>query len=133
MPTGLAFGIPSGMQLEIRPRSGNAHKLGLTVTNAPGTVDQGYTGEVFVSLLNTNPLVTHTAFDVLLDVMDEAVSIATLSDKFSAEYARHTIRIRRGDRIAQAVLMPVITADFEEVATLDVTERGAGGIGHTGA
>ena len=40
--------------------------------------------------------------------------------------------IRRGDRIAQLVIAPVVPAEWEEVASLDGTERGAGGFGHTG-
>jgi dUTP pyrophosphatase len=40
--------------------------------------------------------------------------------------------IRRGDRIAQLVIAPVVHAEWEEVASLDATERGAGGFGHTG-
>jgi dUTP pyrophosphatase len=40
--------------------------------------------------------------------------------------------IRRGDRIAQLVIAPVVTADWDEVPALDATERGAGGFGHTG-
>ncbi len=41
-------------------------------------------------------------------------------------------QVRRGDRIAQLVLAPVVRATFEEVEALDATERGAGGFGHTG-
>lgn len=52
--TGLKFGIPSGCELQIRPKSGLALKEGLTVLNTPGTVDQGYTGEVMVIVFNTN-------------------------------------------------------------------------------
>jgi dUTP pyrophosphatase len=40
--------------------------------------------------------------------------------------------VRRGDRIAQLVIAPVVRAKFEEVEALDATERGAGGFGHTG-
>ncbi len=40
--------------------------------------------------------------------------------------------VRRGDRIAQLVIAPVVTAEWDEVATLGTTERGAGGFGHTG-
>jgi dUTP pyrophosphatase len=41
--------------------------------------------------------------------------------------------VRRGDRIAQLVIAPVVRTDWQEVASLDATERGAGGFGHTGA
>lgn len=52
--TGLKFEIPLGAELQIRPKSGLALKEGLTVLNTPGTVDQGYTGEVMVIVFNTN-------------------------------------------------------------------------------
>jgi dUTP pyrophosphatase len=52
VPTGLAFEIPEGYELQIRPRSGLASKNGITVLNAPGTVDSGYRGEVGVILIN---------------------------------------------------------------------------------
>jgi dUTP pyrophosphatase len=44
--------LPEGYEAQIRPRSGLAVKYGITVTNAPGTVDADYTGEVGVSLIN---------------------------------------------------------------------------------
>jgi dUTP pyrophosphatase len=52
--TGLKFEIPIGLELQVRPKSGLALKEGLTVLNTPGTVDQGYTGEVMVIIFNTN-------------------------------------------------------------------------------
>ena len=51
--TGLAFAVPAGYELQVRPRSGLAYKHGITVINSPGTVDSGYNGEVMVILLNT--------------------------------------------------------------------------------
>ena len=51
-PTGLAFEIPEGYEVQIRPRSGLALKQGITVLNTPGTVDSGYRGEVKVILIN---------------------------------------------------------------------------------
>jgi dUTP pyrophosphatase len=50
--TGLAFAIPSGFEIQVRPRSGLALKHGITVANAPGTVDSDYRGEVRVILIN---------------------------------------------------------------------------------
>ncbi len=52
--TGIAMAIPEGYEGCIRPRSGNALKLGLTVLNTPGTVDSNYRGEIGVILYNTN-------------------------------------------------------------------------------
>jgi dUTP pyrophosphatase len=52
--TGLFFEIPVGLELQIRPRSGNAAKYGVTVLNSPGTIDSDYRGEVKVILYNTS-------------------------------------------------------------------------------
>ena len=52
--TGLSFDIPEGFEIQVRTKSGLAIKQGLMVLNSPGTVDQGYTGEVKVILMNMN-------------------------------------------------------------------------------
>ena len=98
VPTGLAMAAPEGTEIQIRPRSGLALKRGLTVANAPGTVDSDYRGEVMVLLAN-------------------------LGDA--------PARIAHGERIAQAVLAPVLRARLVE-GPLDDTARGAGGFGSTG-
>lgn len=54
IPTGLKVGLPEGMEMQIRPRSGMALKKGLTVINTPGTVDEDYRGEVGVPVINLN-------------------------------------------------------------------------------
>ena len=53
VPTGLMVALPSGHELQIRPRSGLALNHGLLVANSPGTVDEDYRGEIKVILLNT--------------------------------------------------------------------------------
>jgi dUTP pyrophosphatase len=52
VPTGLALQIPAGYEVQVRPRSGLAAKSGVTVLNAPGTIDWDYRGEVKVILVN---------------------------------------------------------------------------------
>ena len=52
IPTGLTLAIPRGFEGQVRPRSGLARKHGLTVANAPGTIDADYRGEVQVLLIN---------------------------------------------------------------------------------
>jgi dUTP pyrophosphatase len=52
VPTGIAIALPAGTEAQIRPRSGLAARYGLTVLNAPGTVDTDYRGEVQVLLVN---------------------------------------------------------------------------------
>lgn len=50
--TGLAMALPSGTEAQVRPRSGLAAKHGVTVANTPGTIDEGYRGEICVILVN---------------------------------------------------------------------------------
>jgi len=52
VPTGLAMAIPAGFEVQVRPRSGLALKDGVTVANAPGTIDSDYRGEVKIMLIN---------------------------------------------------------------------------------
>jgi dUTP pyrophosphatase len=52
VPTGLCLAIPEGFEVQVRPRSGLALKQGLTVLNAPGTIDSDYRGELKVLLVN---------------------------------------------------------------------------------
>lgn len=52
IPTGIHIGLPSGYEAQVRPRSGLALKHGVTVLNAPGTIDADYTGEIGVVLIN---------------------------------------------------------------------------------
>ena len=97
--TGLAMAIPHGFEVQVRPRSGLALKHGVTLANAPGTIDSDYRGELKVILVNLGA----EAFE-----------------------------IRRGDRVAQLVVAPVVRASWVEVSALDETVRGAGGFGSTG-
>jgi dUTP pyrophosphatase len=99
VPTGLVLEIPPGFEAQVRPRSGLAFASGLTVVNAPGTIDSDFRGEVKVLLVNLGT---------------EPVAVA------------------RGDRIAQLVIAPVVSARFEEAVELGLSERGDGGFGSTG-
>jgi dUTP pyrophosphatase len=53
--TGLKMELPRGYEGQVRPRSGNAVKFGVTVLNSPGTIDEDYRGEIKVLLYNTSP------------------------------------------------------------------------------
>lgn len=54
VPTGIALAIPQGYAAFVHPRSGLAARHGLSIVNAPGTVDAGYRGEIMVCLINTD-------------------------------------------------------------------------------
>ncbi|NMM32964.1 MAG: dUTP diphosphatase [Phycicoccus sp.] len=59
--TGVAVALPAGYAGFVHPRSGLAAKHGITIVNAPGTIDAGYRGEILVNLLNTD---SHEAFTI---------------------------------------------------------------------
>ena len=100
VPTGVAIALPEGYVGLVHPRSGLATKNGITIVNAPGTVDSGYRGEIRICLINLD---TKTA-----------------------------VELQEGERVAQLVVVPFISAQFIPVAEIDETERGQGGYGSTG-
>jgi dUTP pyrophosphatase len=61
VPTGVAIALPRGHVGFVHPRSGLAARHGISIVNAPGTVDEGYRGEILVNLVNLDP---HDPFDV---------------------------------------------------------------------
>jgi len=81
MPTGIALAIPPGYVGLIHPRSGNALKHGLTIANAPGTIDAGYRGEICVILVNLDPTtpVAITRGDRIAQLVIQKVEHATLT------------------------------------------------------
>lgn len=135
VPTGLAFSIPEGWELQVRPRSGISKNTKLRVSNAPGTVDCSYRGEVGVLIDNIMVPIFHIRHDGRLAVKSNA-RLHTLTEKNNYFYAGNlpegSYIIKKGDRIAQGVIVPVGIADFEESDELDETERGTGAYGSTG-
>ena len=97
--TGLAIALPEGFEAQVRPRSGLAARHGVTVLNAPGTIDADYRGEIQVILIN---------------------------------HGAEPFAIRRGERIAQMVIAPVVKAELVLAVSLSTTDRGSGGYGSTG-
>ena len=69
VPTGLSFEVPSGFELQARPRSGLALKKGLTLLNTPGTIDSDYRGEVKILLINIGES------DVLIENQDRIAQL----------------------------------------------------------
>jgi len=102
IPTGLHIDIPDGYEIQVRSKSGLALKQGLMVLNSPGTVDQGYLGEIQVILFNTT---------------------------------NEKIKIESGQKIAQAVLCPVVSGkwvNFIQKDNLENKDRNENGFGSTG-
>ncbi len=102
VPTGLAIALPPGHEGQVRPRSGLAARHGVTVLNAPGTIDEDYRGEVKVLLVNLGP------HDFTVHPGDRIAQLVV------APVAR-----------ARVVLV-------EDAAALGGTARGEGGFGSTG-
>jgi dUTP pyrophosphatase len=99
IPTGLTIALPSGFEMQVRPRSGLALRNGIVLPNSPGTIDEDYRGEVQVIVLNAGDA---------------------------------PFTVERGMRIAQAIVAPVVRAEWQEVPGLDDTARNTGGFGSTG-
>lgn len=98
--TGIAIALPDGYAAFIHPRSGLAARHGISMVNAPGTIDAGYRGEIKVLLINLDP--------------------------------ERTVRLERGERIAQLVVQPVARAVFHEVERLPGSDRADRGFGSSG-
>jgi dUTP pyrophosphatase len=58
VPTGICVAVPDGYVILVHPRSGLGYKRGVTLPNAPGTIDSGYRGEIRVPLINLDPKTT---------------------------------------------------------------------------
>ena len=136
VPTGLAFEIPPGYEMSVRPRSGITKNTKLRVGNSPGTVDADFRGEVKVIVDNT------TLPEYGLDLHEGRTVRAHCGQAYTLsgecvpingnDHVAFPYFIRKGDRIAQAVITPIMRATFEVTDVLTETERGDGGFGHSG-
>lgn len=102
IPTGLAMAIPEGFEGQVRPRSGLALKHGVTVLNAPGTIDADYRGEVAVVLINhgKEPFTIHRGDRIAQFIL--------------------------------APVVQTLWTSVQDLAALGDTQRGEGGYGSTG-
>ncbi len=77
VPTGIAIELPPGTEGQVRPRSGLALKHGITVLNTPGTVDEGYRGEVGVILINhgTSPFAVSAGMKIAQLVVSPRIEV----------------------------------------------------------
>ena len=137
VPTGLAFEIPTGYELQVRPRSGVSLKTKLRVANSPGTVDSSYRGEVKVIIdniampsfyMNETYMTIGLEFGSRPKSLDGSRMLGVPSDEQSETYI-----IRKGDRIARGIIAPVVHANLIETdEDLTETSRGSGGFGSSG-
>lgn len=125
IPTGWAMQQPPGYAIEIRPRSGISENTKLRISNSPGTIDQ-YTGEIGV-------LMDNIAQEHFENSLQYYLTDITGSDtRQETLYPNDTYIIRKGDRIAQALVTPVEQAHFNVVDELSDTCRGDRGFGSSG-
>ena len=80
VPTGIAIQLPSGTEAQVRPRSGLALKHAVTVLNTPGTVDEGYRGEVGVILINhgTSAFTVEAGMKIAQMVVSPRIQVAVV-------------------------------------------------------
>jgi dUTP pyrophosphatase len=126
IPTGLAFELPPGYEMQIRPRSGITLRTKLRVQL--GTIDSSYRGEV--SVIVDNIRVDEECIAGGLDTIDG--NIVPCEDYGLPYVSTDAYIIRKGDRIAQAVIAPFETAHFVDSNKLEESMRGAGGFGSSG-
>jgi dUTP pyrophosphatase len=120
VPTGLKVAIPSGYELQVRPKSGRCLKTKLRVANTPGTIDAGYRDEIGVIIDNIEPFIKSAQ-------MDETGRLYNV--EFGSSYT-----IGAGEKFAQLVLCEVPKAAFYEVESVAKIENDgrAGGFGSSG-
>lgn len=111
--TGLAFEIPSDHVMLVFSRSGHGFKSDIRLANCVGVIDSDYRGEVAVKLVSDDQTFGRSLFGAFED--------------------KSILQFSPGDRIAQAMIIPVQQVSFLEVDELSETERGTGGFGSTGA
>jgi len=114
VPLGFRMALPDGWQAEIRPRSGLALKHGVTVTNAPGTIDSDYRGEVG-AIMHTLP-----RWEPLED----------MPERYDLEPVYFDVN--PGDRVCQMVITRCERLPWRFVDQLPESRRGEGGFGSTG-
>ncbi|GGP16279.1 dUTP diphosphatase [Oceanobacillus neutriphilus] len=126
--TGLAFDIPEGFEIQVRPRSGITLKTKLRVQL--GTIDSNYRGEIGVIVDNI-----YEDAGIVVEEQGDMCRVNTIkgdTDEVLGNYNVTSYIIRKGDRIAQGILAPVVRAEFKEVDKLSESDRGSNGYGSTG-
>ena len=115
--TGLAFEIPEGYVMLIFPRSSNSKK-DLLLCNSVGILDSGYRGELLIRYKR-----------ILNPHISKGVFYSTNSSDVDFDFNGNEYQI--GDKVAQIIIIPYPSIEFNEVNTLSETERGEGGFGST--
>jgi dUTP pyrophosphatase len=125
VPLGLAFEIPPGYVILVCMRSGIALKTKLRQPNGIGVIDADYRGEVAMMFDNTRPVLSIDEYCEWPTFLDGTEAVG--GNLLSGEYI-----VRKGDKVAQAFVLPYPRVNFVEVEELTETARGTGGFGSSG-
>lgn len=146
--TGLAIDIPKGYEMQIRPRS-SIRNYDVYLTNSPGTVDCGYHGEVLVCFKNHFSIKDRLKINKIEKLLEKIIisnkseediennkkqllEIANISDDEIINYAMLNAPFNVGEKISQIKITTCPRVSFNEVTSLNETERGTNGFGSTG-
>lgn len=137
VPTGLYLAdLPEDYEVQLRPRSGISSKTNLSLVNSPGTVDEGYRGEIGIPIRN-NDINFAKYFDeyvggciVDLSRLDEELKLD--GTKFINKRVPVTYHIPKGTRLVQMVFAKVAKVDIVETSTQVESDRGESGFGSSG-
>lgn len=119
IPTGFKIAIPTGYELQVRPKSGRCLKTKLRIANTPGTIDAGYRDEVGIIVENVESPIMDIAYE-----FDENGQPIITSILHGASYT-----IGKGEKFAQLVLSAVPKATFKEVSKITEAGDRKGGFG----
>ena len=120
VPTGIKVAIPTGYELQVRPKSGRCLKTKLRVANTPGTIDAGYRDEIGVIIDNIEPFI-------------KSAQIGEGGILYNVEFGS-SYTIGKGEKFAQLVLCEIPKAVFYQVESVGSIQNDgrAGGFGSTG-
>lgn len=125
IPIGIKVALPTGYELQVRPKSGISAKTKLRVANAPGTIDAGYRDEIGVIIENVEPPIRSIATD-FAESPNDFIPVGAI--EFGRSYT-----IGKGQKFAQLVLSEVPKAVLYEVESVgEIGEDRGGGFGSTG-
>ena len=120
---------PDGYGIMLYPRSGISSKTPLRFANSVGVIDNDYRGEIKILMENIKPK------DIKQRVVPEYINVDGEVIKNNHAYGflpQDTVVIKKGDRIAQAMPIPIEQATLKTVKEVSTTKRGEGGLGSTG-
>lgn len=129
IPTGIKVAIPSGYELQVRPKSGRCLKTKLRVANTPGTIDSGYRDEIGVIIENVDPPIKNIDSEPIFDSEGKLDGFKIKGIEYGSSYT-----IGKGEKFAQLVLNEISKVSFHEIDDVsNISNDGRnGGYGSSG-